>query len=92
MAGPAALLVAKTIKINDRLTNGRGNSRQVIDKDALDILRLLQTQSTKDLCRGLMLHPIGTPAHDDVVSALESLSRKATRRGDVIPSLATRAA
>ncbi|HLG20736.1 MAG TPA: hypothetical protein VI895_13100 [Bdellovibrionota bacterium] len=45
VAGPGALLVAKLHKISDRINQpGRQN-----DKDALDILRLLQTFSAKEL-------------------------------------------
>lgn len=44
VAGPAALLVAKTHKINER----KGTNRQS-DKDALDVLRLLQGTQTEEL-------------------------------------------
>lgn len=44
VAGPAALLVAKVHKINDRL----GTARQT-DKDALDVFRLLRSIDTDDL-------------------------------------------
>jgi len=44
IAGPAALLVAKVHKINDRQGTGRGS-----DKDALDALRLLRGTETNDL-------------------------------------------
>lgn len=44
VAGPAALLVAKAHKINDR----HGTNRQS-DKDALDVLRLLRGTETEDL-------------------------------------------
>jgi hypothetical protein len=44
VAGPAALLVAKVHKISERL----GTDRQ-IDKDALDVLRLLRGTETDDL-------------------------------------------
>lgn len=44
VAGPAALLVAKVHKINDR--NGTGRES---DKDALDIFRLLRGTETDDL-------------------------------------------
>lgn len=48
VAGPGALLVAKMFKIHER----RGSSR-ASDKDALDVLRLLQGVSTEDLARRL---------------------------------------
>jgi len=41
VAGPAALLVAKAHKIHDRLQRGRPD--RVLDKDAGDVLRLMQT-------------------------------------------------
>lgn len=44
VAGPAALLVAKVHKIDDR----RGSER-LSDKDALDVLRLLRGTETEDL-------------------------------------------
>lgn len=44
VAGPAALLVAKVHKIDDR----QGSDRQT-DKDALDVLRLLRGTETDDL-------------------------------------------
>jgi len=44
VAGPAALLVAKVHKISER----HGSERQV-DKDALDIVRLLRGTTTEDL-------------------------------------------
>ena len=46
VAGPAALLVAKLIKINDR-----GGTHRHSDKDALDIARLLRGVETDDLSK-----------------------------------------
>ncbi len=46
VAGPAALLVAKMHKLNDR----KGTDR-LSDKDALDVFRLLRGTSTEDMCR-----------------------------------------
>jgi hypothetical protein len=45
VAGPAALLIAKLIKIEER----RGNPRRQNDKDALDVLRLLRAVDSADL-------------------------------------------
>ncbi len=52
IAGPAALLVAKTYKINERLQQARrgGRGRQK-PKDALDCFRLLRAISTDDLTK-----------------------------------------
>ena len=49
VAGPAALLVAKVHKIADRI----GAVDRVSDKDALDVLRLLQATETAMLAGGL---------------------------------------
>jgi len=49
VAGPGALLVAKTIKIGERVDQP-GRSR---DKDALDLLRLLRAVRTQELVRRL---------------------------------------
>lgn len=46
VAGPGALLVAKLFKIHERRGTSRAN-----DKDALDVLRLLQGVATDDLAR-----------------------------------------
>jgi len=92
VAGPAALLVAKTIKIADRLVDaGRGQSARVIDKDALDILRLLQEVPLAQLKEGLGRHPAGSPAQADVRSALATLRAYATAPDSAIPQLALRA-
>ena len=48
VAGPGALLVAKMFKIRDRRSSVRAN-----DKDALDVLRILQSIATQDLARRL---------------------------------------
>lgn len=49
VAGPGALLVAKVFKIHERRGSARAN-----DKDALDVLRILQAISTEDLARRLI--------------------------------------
>ena len=49
VAGPAALIVAKTIKIDERT----GTTGRAVDKDALDILRLLRAIPTADLEAGM---------------------------------------
>ncbi len=49
VAGPAALLVAKAHKITERI----GATDRVSDKDALDVLRLLQATETATLAAAL---------------------------------------
>ena len=48
VAGPGALLVAKMFKIHERRGSARAN-----DKDALDVLRILQGIATEELARRL---------------------------------------
>jgi Nucleotidyltransferase len=92
VAGPAALLVAKTIKIGDRLDDAsRGDLKRIVDKDALDVLRLLQARSTAELRAGLARHKANTPAHADVVRGLRILSERATEIQHDLPTLAERA-
>ena len=61
VAGPGALLVAKTHKIAERV----GAMDRVRDKDALDVLRLLRAIETEDLARRL-----GTLRASDVAGAV----------------------
>ena len=71
VAGPAALLVAKVHKIAERTT---GTADRVSDKDALDVLRLLQATDTAKLAARLV------ELSDDTVSAevaAEAVSRLA---------------
>lgn len=51
IAGPAALLVAKIHKVAERVEA----PDRLVDKDALDILRLLRAIPTRDLARGLQI-------------------------------------
>ena len=68
VAGPAALLVAKVIKIEER----RGQVR-LRPKDGLDVLRLLQTTDTDPLARrlaDLTAHPLSAETTHQAVHAL----------------------
>ena len=72
VAGPAALLVAKTHKIAERISA----ASRVGDKDALDILRLLQATETATLATGLAQladHELSTAATAEAVSQLAPL-------------------
>jgi hypothetical protein len=92
VAGPAALLVAKTIKIDDRLVDsGHGNSKRVVDKDALDVLWLLQACPTAKLTAVLLSHVHSTAAHADIVRGLQILRDRATETNHELPVLAARA-
>lgn len=88
VAGPAALLVAKTIKVQDRLADAaRGHGERVVEKDALDIFRLLETVPAGELVAGLTQHRPGTPAYDDVRRALLVLRDEAAARDARLPAL-----
>ena len=53
IAGPAALLVAKVIKISERLGQADRQPDRLKEKDALDAFRLLQAIDTAELVVGL---------------------------------------
>lgn len=56
VAGPAALLTAKAIKINERLGQADTQPDRLKEKDALDAFRILQAIDTPDLVRGFERH------------------------------------
>ncbi|MFF1821018.1 GSU2403 family nucleotidyltransferase fold protein [Kribbella sp. NPDC058245] len=92
VAGPAALLVAKAIKLDDRLADAsRGNSRRVVDKDALDVLRLLQVCPLSQFTEGLSSRDVGAAAQADIARGLQILRDHATERAHDLPALAARA-
>lgn len=88
VAGPAALLVAKTFKIADR----SGDSDRQSDKDALDVLRLLQAFPADELVRRMRF----LLAHDaSTAVASQGLAQFADQFGrprGVGPTMAARAA
>lgn len=89
VAGPTALLVAKTIKIQERLDDAeQGRTSRVVDKDAFDIFRLLQGTATEVLVATMMQVRPGDPAHQDTQSAVRSLRRFGGHAGHLIPQLA----
>ena len=93
VAGAPALLVAKTIKIQERLANeASGQLGRVIDKDALDILRLLQGTSTADVLHGLTQHEPGSAAARECQRTLEALRGLGADDSSPLATLATRAA
>ena len=72
VAGPAALLVAKVIKIDERT----GTTGRVVDKDALDAFRLLRAVPTDDLAAGLGMllgHELSAETTREALSALPRL-------------------
>ncbi len=79
VAGPAALLVAKAHKLHDRVEDDR--SHRVKDKDASDVVRLMQTTTPSTLAvvfEKLLNDPVaGTPTRD----GLDYLRQLFGRRG-----------
>lgn len=68
VAGPAALLVAKAFKIAER------EERRRVDKDALDVYRLLRATSTEDLGGRIARLLDEDRCRNSVVMAMEHLS------------------
>lgn len=56
VAGPAALLTAKAIKISERLGQAETHPDRLKQKDAHDAFRILQAINTPDLLRGMAKH------------------------------------
>ncbi|HEY5815440.1 MAG TPA: hypothetical protein VIS95_03770 [Solirubrobacterales bacterium] len=74
VAGPAALLVAKTHKIHDRVESARED--RLDDKDASDVLRLMQTcppERVAATLRVLAAHPIAGGPTTTAIDAFEAL-------------------
>lgn len=89
VAGPAALLVAKAHKIDDRLHSGRRS--RVEDKDAADVLRLMQTTRPAEVgarLAALAGDPMAGPATAAAIGHLEHLF---SRRGSPGVEMAARA-
>lgn len=79
VAGPAALLIAKAHKINDRVNDGK--IRRIMDKDAADVVRLMQTTSPSELgpvFATLLRDPVASSSTRD---GLDYLRRLFGRRG-----------
>jgi len=93
VAGPAALLIAKAIKVEERLADAnQGNSMRLKEKDALDMLRLLQAVETDDLLRGVQRHFADTEAAQVSQRGLQVIERYGTSARSPLPVLATQAA
>lgn len=56
VAGPAALITAKVIKISERREQARRNLDRLREKDSLDLFRLLQAIETPQLVAGFNSH------------------------------------
>lgn len=90
VAGPGALLVAKIHKIADRAETEVPS--RIKDKDALDVLRLLQATETADLAGRIALLARSEPCSTVTAEALDHLPRLFGRAEGAGTDMAVRAA
>jgi hypothetical protein len=93
VAGPAALLVAKAHKLHDRLERGRAD--RAIDKDAADVVRLMQTSRPAEVVatmRTLVVDPTAGSVTTDALGFLAELFGRRGRPGIALASRALRLA
>lgn len=93
VAGPAALLVAKTHKIEDRVRSGRED--RLVDKDASDVLRLIQrfpVEQVAPVFDRLLLDPIAGKPTAEALRGFQRLFGIAGGRGTEMASKALRLA
>jgi nucleotidyltransferase-like protein len=87
VAGPAALLVAKVIKIEERRTQ----PQRLSAKDGLDILRRLQATETEPLARRLAELTADPLAGASTLKAVQALREHGTDPNGPLATLAARA-
>lgn len=87
VAGPAALLVSKIIKIHERLEQ----PNRLKPKDGLDVLRLLRTADTGQLAERLRALAVHEIAGEVTRIAMDALRSHGLNRVGAIGSLAARA-
>ncbi len=93
VAGPAALLIAKAIKVEERLEDAdRGNSARLKEKDALDMFRLLQAVETSDVIDGIRLHFADDQASEVTRRGLAAMRKYGVEARSPFPVLAAQAA
>jgi hypothetical protein len=93
VAGPAALLVAKAHKVHDRVASGR--PARIDDKDAADVLRLMQSTDPRlvsDKLNFLANDPVAGPVTIRAMTYLEELFGRRGRPGTEMASRALRVA
>jgi hypothetical protein len=87
VAGPAALLVSKVVKIVER----RDQPRRLKPKDGLDVLRLLRSVDTERLARGVRALAEHDLTRVIVGQVVEDLRALAAEPEDLLPVLAAEA-
>jgi hypothetical protein len=89
VAGPAALLVAKAHKLHDRVSSGR--SARLDDKDAADVVRLMQTTRPDEIAATLDVLAEDEVAGPPTREALKYIEDLFGRRGCPGIEMASRA-
>lgn len=92
VAGPAALIVAKGIKISERIQSENLKIDRVRAKDALDVFRILQNIETDVLVDGFRKHQQDEDAARVSMEALRFFGESAVAKDSIVPLLASRAA
>lgn len=92
VAGPAALLTAKGIKMAERLELAGTEPHRVKNKDALDAFRIFQAVETDDLVRGFGVHSQEEHAAAVSKEAIELYREHASTPQGALPVLAGAAA
>lgn len=92
VAGPAALLTAKAIKISERLEQADTQPDRLKEKDALDAFRILQAVDTADLASGFARHRVNEHAAAVSDEALQIYQLHASTSTGRIAQLAANAA
>lgn len=93
VAGPAALLVAKAHKLHDRVESGKTD--RLDDKDAADVVRIMQTTTAEEAGTTFMAlsrHAVAGQPSADALIYIEELFGRRGRRGIEMASRALRAA
>jgi hypothetical protein len=89
VAGTSALLVAKAHKIHDRVASGRKD--RLDDKDASDVVRIMQTTDPEVISGTLSNLLLDPKAGDATRTAIEYLTQLFGRRGQSGIQMAGRA-
>ncbi|MGH3253520.1 MAG: GSU2403 family nucleotidyltransferase fold protein [Trebonia sp.] len=92
VAGPAALLSAKAIKIGERLEHTDRQPDRLKEKDALDAFRILQAIDTPDLVHGFEKHQENEHAASVTAEALDIYRAHVSTPQGRIATLAANAA
>jgi hypothetical protein len=82
VAGPAALFVAKAHKLHERVESGRAH--RIDDKDAGDVVRLMQTTKPAEVgatFATLCVHPVAGRPSSDALRYVEALFGRRGRPG-----------